>query len=353
MPSLTEIPKRLAVVLLNFSVRALRRLRFFPFSLGFALLGGLVKAIELWRGEKLSCTAEIDTDSAGVPRDAYVWADGISNAILPGRVFDVCLRLPATGTVTSLPDIFSMLLVAPRLRSIYVYWDEGALQEDRPLLQGRRDRDTPTVWGTLQENLKSGVNRQLHDFFSGDHRPIELPVAAIRDAHLLLKRVAQRRFVVCLSFSCEWTAFAKELVAALPEVLFVDIGLVSSLRDAHVENMLSLDGHGFVLHERLALVQAADAYVGDFDVFGCAAMTLARPAVLFGGGTDSQQDWVSRGDKGLWFPGREIQAEAGKRVVEFLQRWIEMGGDSRSTGDATMEGPQQIRSTTSSMRWRC
>ncbi len=323
MTSLTKIPKRVSIVMLDFSMRALGRLRFFPFSLGFVALSAVVKIIELWRGEKLSCTAEFDTDSTVLPRNAYVWVDRISNAQHP--MFDVCLRLPATGTVTSLPDILSMLLVAPRLRSIYVYWDEGALQEDRPLLQGRRDRNTPTVWGTLQENLKSDVNRQLHDFFSGDHRPIELPVAAIRDAHLLLKRVAQRRFVVCLSLPCEWTDLAKDLVAALPEVLFVDIGLVSSLQEIHVENMLSLDGQGFTLHERLALVQAADAYVGDFDVFGCVAITLARPAVLFGGGTDSQQDWVSRGDKALWFPFRDIPVGAGKRVVEYLRRHIDMG----------------------------
>ena len=85
-------------------------------------------------------------------------------------------------------------------------------------------------------------------------------------------------------------------------------------------NNQSLYGYGLSLHERMALVQAADAYVGSFGELGCAALVSGRPAVLLGGGTGEQPDRTSRGEISLWFPDTAATPELTEAVLQFLFR---------------------------------
>jgi hypothetical protein len=91
---------------------------------------------------------------------------------------------------------------------------------------------------------------------------------------------------------------------------------------AKTANSQALYGYGLNLHERMALVKAADAYVGSFDELGCTALVSGRPAVLLGGGTGEQPDRISRGDIAVWFPDPVEPTTLAKLVLQFLSRQI-------------------------------
>jgi hypothetical protein len=83
-------------------------------------------------------------------------------------------------------------------------------------------------------------------------------------------------------------------------------------------NNQSFFGWGFSLHERMALVQTADAYVGSFDELGCTAVISKRPAILIGDGSSVQLDPVSRGDVAVWLPGELEPTALLNIVLQFL-----------------------------------
>jgi hypothetical protein len=76
----------------------------------------------------------------------------------------------------------------------------------------------------------------------------------------------------------------------------------------------------------MALVEAADAYVGSFDELGCTAVMSARPAVLLGGGTGTPPAHVRCDGNIVWFPGASEPALAAIAVLEFLSRHFAPGG---------------------------
>ena len=303
----------------NFTFRALRRLRFFPFTFFYAVFNAALKVVELRRGHIVVRVGEVTGEAASLPRSVMLWLDRVVPRPL-GYPYDVCLRLPREAADAHLHDVFSALLTFPGFRSVGLYWDPSSLADDLPLLQAKQDRNDPTVWAPPYEDLGSLSFKQLQEFFEADHLGIVLPVAVARDMQTLLKRQAGGAYSVCLNVSVELRSLADTVAAACPDVRFFD--LAPALPTTKAVNSQSLYGYGLNLHERMALVQGADAYVGRFDELGCAALISGRPAVLLGSGTDEQPDRISRGDKAVWFPGPVQPTTVARAVLQILSRQI-------------------------------
>ena len=260
--------------LISFTNRALRRLGFFPFTLFYVLLNAAIKVVQLRRGRIVVCVGEVTGETTSLPRSVMLWLDRVLTGP-PGYQFDVCLRLPPEAADANLQEVFSVLLTSPRLRSVGLYWDASSVADDLPLLQAKQDRSDPPVRATSHEDLGSPNVKQLQEFFQADHVGIVLPVAATRDAQTLLKRQAGGGFVVCLNVPPELASLADAVARARPDIWFFDLAHPASPTTA-AANHQSIAGQGFSLHERMALVQAADAYVGSFDALGCAALVSGR-----------------------------------------------------------------------------
>jgi hypothetical protein len=303
--------------LISFTSRALRRLGFFPFTLFYVLLNAAIKAVDLQRGRIVVCVGEVTGETTSLLRSVLLWLDRILTGP-PGYQFDVCLRLPRETADDNLHDVFSVLLTSPRLRSVGLYWDSSSLADDLPLWQAKQGRNDPTVLATSYEDLDSLSFKQLQEFFQADHVGIVLPVAATRDAQTLLKRQAGGAYAICLNVPEEFRSLADAVAAARPDARFFD--LAPALPTTKAANSHSLYGYGLNLHERMALVQAADAYVGSFDELGCAALISGRPAVLLGGGTGEPRNCISRGDVAVWFPGPVEPTTLARAVLPFLSR---------------------------------
>jgi hypothetical protein len=306
-------------VLLRRTNRALRRLGFFPFTLLYTVINAAIRVVQLRQGHKVLRVGEVTGETTSLPRSVMRWLDRVATG-LPEPRFDICLRLPREAADDNLHDVFSVLLTSPRLRSVGLYWDSSSLADDLPLWQAKQGRNDPTVWATPYEDLGALSFKQLQEFFQADHVGIVLPVAATRDAQTLLKRQAGGAYAVCLNVPVEHRSLIAAVEAALPEVRFFD--LAPALPTTKAANSQSLYGYGLNLHERMALVQAADAYVGSFDELGCAALVSKRPAVLLGGGTGEPPDHISRGDVAVWFPGPVEPTTLAKAVLQFLSRQI-------------------------------
>jgi hypothetical protein len=256
-----------------------------------------------------------------------LWLDRVATG-LPEPRFDICLMLPREAADDNLHDVFSVLLTSPRLRSVGLYWDSSSLADDLPLWQARQGQNGPTVWATPYEDLGALTFKALREFFQADHVGIVLPVAATRDAQTLLKRQAGGAYAVCLNVPVEHRSLIVAVEAARPDVRFFDLAPYASPPTAGAANSQSFYGYGLNLHERMALVQAADAYVGSFDELGCAALVSGRPAVLLGGGTGEQPDRIRRGDVAVWFQDPATTRELTEAVRQFLSRRL-MPGENR------------------------
>jgi hypothetical protein len=158
--------------------------------------------------------------------------------------------------------------------------------------------------------------KQFEEFLQAEHVGIDLPAAATRDAQTLLKRQAGKAYAVCLNVSEEFRSLADAVVAACPDRQFFDLS--PTLSSTKATNSQSLFGHGFTLHERMALVKTADAYVGTFDALGCAALVSKRPTILLGGEIGEQPDLIGCGDKVVWFHGSAEPATLVQPVIQFL-----------------------------------
>jgi hypothetical protein len=302
-------------------LNALRRLGFFPFTLFYVVINAAIRVVQLRQGHKVLRVGEVTGKATALPRSVMLWLDSVAIG-LPEPRFDVCLRLPREATDANLHDVFSVLLTFPRLRSVGLHWDSSSLADDLPLLQAKQGRNDPTVWAAPYEDLGSLNFKQLQEFFQADHVGIVLPVAATRDAQTLLKRQAGGAYAVCLNVPVEQRSLVAAVEAARPEVWFFDLAPYASPPTAGAANSQSLYGYGLNLHERMALVQAADAYVGSFNELGCAALVSGRPAVLLGGGTGEQPDRISRGDLAVWFPDPVEPTTLAKAVLQFLSRQL-------------------------------
>jgi len=299
-------------------LNAPRRLEFFPFTLVLMMINAAIKAVRLRQGREVVRVGEVTGESTSLPSRVALWLDRVGTGLSESR-FDVCLRLPREAADDTLHDVFSVLLTSPRLRSVGLYWDSWSVADDLPLLQAKHGRSDPTVGATSYTDLDSLSFEQRHDFFfQSTHDGIVLPVAANRDAQTLLKRQAGNAYAVCLNVPMEMQSLADTLAAKRPDFRFFDLASTPLPSSARAANSQSLYGYGLSLHERTALVQAADAYVGRFDELGCAALVSGRPAVLLGGGAGDQPDRISGGDMTVWFPvPGEATALAGA-VLQFL-----------------------------------
>ncbi len=300
-------------------LNALRRLGFFPFTLLYTVINAAIRVVQLRQGHKVLRVGEVTGKATALPHSVMLWLDRVATG-LPEHRFDICLRLPREAADDNLHDVFSVLLTSPRLRSVGLYWDSSSLADDLPLWQAKQGRNDPTVWATPYEDLGALSFKQLQEFFQADHVGIVLPVAATRDAQTLLKRQAGGAYAVCLNVPVEQQFLVAAVEAARPDVNFFD--LAPALQTTKAANSQSLYGYGLNLHERMALVQVADVYVGSFDELGCAALVSGRPAVLLGGGTGEQSDGIRRGDIAVWFPGPVEPTTLAKAVLQFLSRQI-------------------------------
>jgi hypothetical protein len=329
-----KVLKSWLVPVVIFALRVLRRLRFFPFTLGYVLLSAALKIVQLWRGRKLARVGEAADGAVLSPLRVMLWLDeiGCELRVLDEigreagvRQSDVCLKLSPDAADANLHDVFSVLLTSPRLRSISFYWDESALRDDLPLLQAALDRRTETVWSTLRDDLRRPSAEACRAFLGADHQGVVLSVAASRDAQTLIKRQAGAACAVCLNLPEEVRWLVDDAAAALPDVKFFDIDPILPGSPSAAANVESLYGYGLTLHDRMALAQAADAYVGRFDEAGCAALFAGRPTVLIGGGDAADTDPLSRGDIALWLPDPSSPAIKAT-VLEFLRRHMVAAG---------------------------
>ena len=306
-------------VLLRRANRALRQLGFFPFTFFYAAIHATARVVQLRQGHEVLRVGEVTGETTSLPRTVMLWLDRVATGLTEPR-FDICLRLPREAADENLHDVFSVLLTSPRLRSVGLYWDSSSLADDLPLWQAKQRRNEPTAWATPSEDLGSVSFKQLQEFFQADNVSIVPPVAATRDAQTLLKRQAGGAYAVCLNVPVEQRPLIAALEATRPDVRFFD--LAPALQTTKAANSQSLYGYGLNLHDRMALVQVADAYVGSFDELGCAALVSKRPAVLLGGGTGEQPDRIGRGDIAVWFPNPVEPTTLTKAVLQFLSRQL-------------------------------
>jgi hypothetical protein len=314
--------ERKVVLLGGRLLNALHRLGF-PFTLFYVVINAAIRAVQLRWGHQVVRVGEVTGEAASLPRSVMLWLDRVATG-LPEPRFDVCLRLPREAADANLHDVFSVLLTSPRFGSVGLYWDASSLADDLPLLQAKQDRNDPTAWATY-EDLGSPSCKQLQEFFQADHVGIVLPVAANRNAQTLLKRQAGGAYAVCLNVPVEHRSLVDAVEAAHPDVRFFDLAPYAPPPAAKAANSQSLYGYGLNLHERMALAQAADAYVGSFDEVGCAALVSGRPTVLLGGGNGEQPERVSRGDMAVWFPRPPEPTALAKAVLQFLSSQLVRG----------------------------
>jgi hypothetical protein len=298
-------------------LNALRRLGFFPFTLFYAVIYAAIRVVRLRQGHEVLRVGEVTGETTSLPRSVMLWLDRVATGP-PEPRFDICLRMPRDAADANLQAVFSVLLTSPRLRSVGLYWDSSSFADDLPLLQAKQGRNDPTVWETAYEDLGALSFKQLQEFFQADHVGIVPPVAATRDAQTLLKRQAGGAYAVCLNVPVEHRSLIAAVEATRHDIRFFD--LTAALPTTKAANSQSLYGYGLNLHERMALVQVADAYVGSFDELGCAALVSKRPTVLLGGGTGERPDRINRGDVAVWFPGPVEPMTLAEAVRQFLPR---------------------------------
>lgn len=311
--------------LLNFADRILNRLKIFPLTPLFVIISGVARAIQLRLGHGPVRVGGVTNAGESLPRNVMLWLSR-TLASPPGQRFDVCLRLPRDATSHRLHDVFSVLLAFPGSRSIYLYWDSSSLADDLPLLQAKLDPDDSAVSALPYDDLGPPGIRQFEAFLRPGRAEIALPVAAMREAQNLLKRLAGGTYAVCLNVPAALHPLADAVARLRPDVRFFDLSPAPP-RTGAPGNIHSLLHFGLSLHERMALAQAVDAYVGSFDELGCAAVMSARTAVLFGGGISGEPERISRGEISLWFPDSAATPKLTESVLQFLSRRLVPGAN--------------------------
>jgi hypothetical protein len=276
MDSKVVVPRRR---LIGFTHRALRRLRFFPFTLLYAVANAAVRVFQLRQGRAVLRVAEVTGETASLTRGVMLWLDRVTTGLTESR-FDVCLRLPRATTDDTVHDVFSVLLTCSAVRSVGLYWDSPSLADDLSLWQPKRNRNDSTALSTSHESLDSPSFEQLQEFVQADHTGIALPIAATRDAQTLLKRQAGDGLAVCLNLPLEACSVAGRLATEFPLLRFFELSPAGAHVPGPLHNLVALHSWGFNLHDRMALVSGADAYVGRLDVLGAAAVMAGRPTVL-------------------------------------------------------------------------
>lgn len=314
---MTIRPPRIIRRGVNFAVRLARRARVFPFSLVYPALSAGVRLARLHGLTRSETLARVGEASVGVsPLGVLIWLDRIATKH-PARTFDVCLRLPKEAEEANLHDVFSILMVSPRLISLGLYWDEASLADDLPYFQRRRGRAVETVGSEERDDLGSLGREPLAGFIAAGHDRFDVPVAAARDAQTLLKRQAGGAGAVCLNPPAGTPGLTAAVALAFPDLRFFDFQSFDATPATH--NLVPIGAYGLTLHERMALVAAADAYVGRFDELGGAAVIAGRPAVLLDDQFGAPADASGRGPATLQLLDTS-KAEVTEEVLRFLRR---------------------------------
>jgi hypothetical protein len=303
----------------SLQVRAAGALDVFPLSLASALVAAARRRRELARGTPplwLAKVMELD----GLPCRLMMSLDRIG-VDLEGRRFDVGLQLPANVPCPVLDDVFSVLVASPSVRSIGFYWSDASADEDLRLMRGARGVEGgPAV---THERLTPTTADDRSRFLVRRHTTIALPAPAEREARTLLKRLAGGRYTICLNLDAADGALVNSVAPTFPDARFFGLGRGSSGLAPEGASIVAVGEFGFSLHERLAFVQAADAYVGVFDEHACAAVAAERPCVLLGGVDDERAGLPvpSDGRGVVWLSRPYDVRTATPLVASFLRRF--------------------------------
>ena len=303
----------------SLQVRAARALDAFPLSLASALVAAARRRRELARGTPPLWLAKV-MDLDGLPCRLLMSLDRIG-VDLEGRRFDVGLQLPADVPCPGLDDVFSVLVTSPSVRSIGFSWSDASADEDLRLMRGARGvAGGPAV---TQERLTPTTAHDRSRFLVRRHPTLALPAPAEREARTLLKRLAGGRHTICLNVDATDGSLVDAVARAFPDARFFALGRRSSGLAPDGANIVAIGEFGFSLHERLAFVQAADAYVGVFDEHACAAVAAARPCVLLGGVDDERARPPVPSDRGgvVWLSRPYDVPTATPLVAGFLRRF--------------------------------
>src|SRR5207244_2046020 len=174
-----------------------------------------------------------------------------------------------------------------------------------------------------QERLTPTTAHDRSRFLVRRHPTLALPAPAEREARTLLKRLAGGRHAICLNLDSADGSLVASVASAFPDARFFAPGRRSSGPAPDGANIVAIGEFGFSLHERLALVQAADAYVGVFDEHACAAVAAARPCVLLGGVEDERARPPVPSERGgvVWLSRPYDVPTATPLVAGFLRRF--------------------------------
>lgn len=316
--------RRLIRRLMIFSRRVLNRLRFFPFTLGLVLLDAGLNLVQLRRRVVVVRVGEVMAPARHLPRNAMLWVDRwVFDLRREPQPCDACFLLPRDSDRADLHDMFSAMLAFPRFRSLAFYWDGAALQDDLPLW-GRPVLLQASPQASFDDLTRLPVTR-LDEFIRAEHTELALPVAVTRDAQNFLKRHARAAPAVILHLPAKLAALADDIATRRPDMYFIDLASHSGARSA---NCLPMFEHGMTLHERMALVQAADAYIGRFDEVGCAAIITGRAALLLDGGDATVPRDIVRAKNVVCLPEPLVATAALAEALQFVFASIEAKGGS-------------------------
>lgn len=293
--------------LLGLPGKVWRRLQlYFPFT----LVQGLGLAFARWRQLRAGTSAAFVIDARGRDehriRDLLLWRPSV---LTRGRGVDLGLLLGPSADLDEADRLFSAAVVVPGVRSIALYWDAERLDRDRRLWHRTEGP------GALEVSSAASAPERVVVARARGAGPA-LPPGVLREAQTLLKRHARGGAVVCLNLDPVDGVLRHELLGRLPALKFVDF---VSAGESGSANFLLVGDLGLTRHERLALVGAADVYVGRFDELGVAALLASIPTVLLGAGpAEADQDLAAEG-RTLWLAGRPGPDDVG-RVVQFVDR---------------------------------
>lgn len=229
-------------------------------------------------------------------RNLLIW----QNHVLPSYLrqddnlqVDVALILAGrSANEARLFDLFSIVLMLERLRSVAVFWDEEtALAETSTLMSERelgrwRAAEPANDLDMMPRDIIDQV--ELH----GSHGGIKLLPHGRKYANDYLKLALPGRFIVAVGLRERedgtvepgelefWLAVIESLCERYPRAGFVMLNRLSPSQWREWPVHLRFARHqGLNLQDAMCLAQIADGYLGVLDLFGLAAHSARRPGV--------------------------------------------------------------------------
>jgi hypothetical protein len=229
-------------------------------------------------------------------RNLLIW----QNHVLPSHLrqdenpqVDVALILAdRPANEARLFDLFSIVLMLERLRSVAVFWDEEtALAETSTLMSERelgrwRAAEPANDLDMMPRDIIDQV--ELH----GSHGGIKLLPHGRKYANDYLKLALPGRFIVAVGLRERedgtvepgeldfWLAVIESLCERYPRAAFVMLNRLAPSQWREWPVHVRFARHqGLNLQDAMCLVQIADGYLGVLDLFGLAAHSAGRPGV--------------------------------------------------------------------------